>query len=796
MCKRSVKVMTHPVRMIGMLTRLASAFARRQDGNSATWFAILLVPLLGFTFGAVQYAEMSRYRSDLIEALDAAALAVARRADQLGIDACDLAPGSDGTIPLKDEYDELIEYGQEFYARNFPNYDKLYGDRALTKKFDPTKDLKFDINCVTVQPSATAFMDMGPVIGGLFNQPEVQVGTATEISLPGSGRIELALVLDVTGSMDSCASTSGGYCSGSSTRMGVLKSAIETMMDNLYGTSTTAENEFVRVGIVPFSSTVNINPEHFFWDAGGNVTATGKQWMDTEGGAVWHGSNFMHIEYDDSSGASNSGNWFDIDIDRKVNHFDLFNSIDETYAEWKGCVEARPFPLDETDDEPGTLFTQAKYNLARQKPSGFSVPSDTASATKTRINTAWNEIPEKSDEYTFTELAEADSTRFVPWFYPDEPDCNDDACGGFSSQWGWQRDFAANSGDSNFPNYMVDGPKSAFGDYENSYKNRSFVRDYKYVNVREGIRDSSEVYRNLMMHYRSVYARNFYVSGDSTTGGGLTQCSQSNNTWGYDADNAQGMIDAINKFKAYRCTEREYHIRQAYVGIWDDSTDTYWGKYDDVNGYTSSSDNPSGATEIAGTGPNRGCSTALLPLTTKKKEIIDKMTELDPGGTTNTSIGAIWGWRILSPDAPFTEGSDPETTDGKRWRKFMVLMTDGRNNMGASSTHNLSDYSPYGYMAQDRLNVLPSSVTSPSSADNYYEDEFDNKTIRICHRARASGIKVFAIGFAIHSGSSVEKMLQACAVDEDAYFLAQDADALHEAFGKITDQIVELHVSG
>ena len=36
----------------------------------------------------------------------------------------------------------------------------------------------------------------------------------------------------------------------------------------------------------------------------------------------------------------------------------------------------------------------------------------------------------------------------------------------------------------------------------------------------------------------------------------------------------------------------------------------------------------------------------------------------------------MWGWRVLSPTAPFTEGRAYTANDNK---KILVLMTDGEN---------------------------------------------------------------------------------------------------------------------
>jgi hypothetical protein len=75
-------------------------------------------------------------------------------------------------------------------------------------------------------------------------------------------------------------------------------------------------------------------------------------------------------------------------------------------------------------------------------------------------------------------------------------------------------------------------------------------------------------------------------------------------------------------------------------------------------------------------------SASILPLTalkTNKNKIIQKINALRAKGTTYIPAGLMWGWRVLSHNAPFTQGADDATI--KRWnvRKVIVLMTDGAN---------------------------------------------------------------------------------------------------------------------
>ena len=60
-------------------------------------------------------------------------------------------------------------------------------------------------------------------------------------------------------------------------------------------------------------------------------------------------------------------------------------------------------------------------------------------------------------------------------------------------------------------------------------------------------------------------------------------------------------------------------------------------------------------------GPNYGCPRPILPLTDNRTDVesaIDAMVAY-PAMGTYIPTGLAWGWRVLSPGAPFTEGVGP-----------------------------------------------------------------------------------------------------------------------------------------
>ncbi len=67
----------------------------------------------------------------------------------------------------------------------------------------------------------------------------------------------------------------------------------------------------------------------------------------------------------------------------------------------------------------------------------------------------------------------------------------------------------------------------------------------------------------------------------------------------------------------------------------------------------------------------------------------------------------VWGWRVISPTEPFTEGV---AYDDDTWQKVIIVLTDGANTIDDESTHNGSNYSAYGYLNEGRLGTTSSTA--------------------------------------------------------------------------------------
>jgi Flp pilus assembly protein TadG len=184
-------------------------------------------------------------------------------------------------------------------------------------------------------------------------------------------------------------------------------------------------------------------------------------------------------------------------------------------------------------------------------------------------------------------------------------------------------------------------------------------------------------------------------------------------------------------------------------------------------------------------GPNRACPTPIVPLTNdfnKLRTNIDAMRHWNGSGT-NVSEGLMWGWRVLSPEAPYTNGrsfADPTV------QKVVVLLTDGENVVyGASGTPNKSDYGSYGFLAGGRFNALD-QTTAARNVDGWVQ--------QTCTRLKDLGVMMYTITLEANTAANTT-LYGACATRPEMYFASPSATQLGGVFANIAQQLVSLKLT-
>lgn len=190
-------------------------------------------------------------------------------------------------------------------------------------------------------------------------------------------------------------------------------------------------------------------------------------------------------------------------------------------------------------------------------------------------------------------------------------------------------------------------------------------------------------------------------------------------------------------------------------------------------------------------GPNRSCPSPIVPLTddfTKLRKEAGKMLAW-AGSGTNVAEGLAWGQRVLSPAAPYTDGT-PWKTPGVS--KIVMLLTDGENVVyGASEEATKSDYTSYGYLAGS-----PYGAPGRLGSDNQTAAarNVDGWTKSVCTQLKNQGAQIYTM--VLQSDTAANRTLySACASDPSDYYAVNDPAKLPNVFEQIANKFSKLQLT-
>lgn len=207
-------------------------------------------------------------------------------------------------------------------------------------------------------------------------------------------------------------------------------------------------------------------------------------------------------------------------------------------------------------------------------------------------------------------------------------------------------------------------------------------------------------------------------------------------------------------------------------------------------------------TSLTGAGPWYNCAaSAIVPLTTDRTTIEAGIDAMEGRGNTVLPEGFTWGWRVMSPSQPFPEGA---AYNDKKWRKVLVFMTDGENDVSVdANTLNGSYYTAYGYakapLAKNRFGTTTSSKAI---------GQLDAKLTTACTNLKANAepredpknkaktipsIEIYTIAF--QAPSAAKTLLKSCATSEGYYIDAANGTELKDAFKAIGARLKTMYLS-
>jgi Flp pilus assembly protein TadG len=281
-------------------------------GNVSMMLALAVVPLCIGAGAAIDFVQVSNSQTILQGAADAAALA--------------------GASSRKTNAAELKKIVDDYLAANGAN-DTLSQVDSVIPVLDPVK------KTFSVEIKGKRNTSLMHLVG----VDTINLGAYSEIKLGGDG-LEVAMVLDVTGSMNA------------SGRLPALKTAANNFVNKLMDAEATGS--YVRVGIVPFAEYVNVG-----------LGVRNEPWMNVPADTSVSGTEICGPTFPDRTTKCD-----------EVTKSTLVDGIPTTYTsyencvttdgppgpnachtpvsttKWNGCVGSRNDPMDESIGTPSSPY--------------------------------------------------------------------------------------------------------------------------------------------------------------------------------------------------------------------------------------------------------------------------------------------------------------------------------------------------------------------------------------------------------------------------------------------------------
>ena len=146
----------------------------------------------------------------------------------------------------------------------------------------------------------------------------------------------------------------------------------------------------------------------------------------------------------------------------------------------------------------------------------------------------------------------------------------------------------------------------------------------------------------------------------------------------------------------------------------------------------------------------------IAPLTNDHQAIIDQLNAMDPYVGTHISLGLEFGWHLISPNPPFTEGV---AYDDSSVLKVIVLLSDGRQTTKA--------WGP---------------------GDSYKDSNGEDNLEDMCEAIKQKDVMLVTIAFDLKYQETRDR-LSNCATSPQYFFDADTNDQLVEAFEDIAKLI-------
>jgi Flp pilus assembly protein TadG len=177
-----------------------------------------------------------------------------------------------------------------------------------------------------------------------------------------------------------------------------------------------------------------------------------------------------------------------------------------------------------------------------------------------------------------------------------------------------------------------------------------------------------------------------------------------------------------------------------------------------------------------------GATSEILPLTSNKDTLLNKISGLTGKGGTAGQVGTAWAWYTLSPNwNALWPGSEPAAYGTANLRKIAILMTDGEYN---------TEYTAEGIKTGE-----PGAGSTPANGTSAEQAKALCKAMKKDPATPNINIDIYTVGFEVGDNASAKDVLSSCASEPGKYYDAKDVDELKQAFRDIALKLSSLYIS-
>jgi Flp pilus assembly protein TadG len=153
-------------------------------------------------------------------------------------------------------------------------------------------------------------------------------------------------------------------------------------------------------------------------------------------------------------------------------------------------------------------------------------------------------------------------------------------------------------------------------------------------------------------------------------------------------------------------------------------------------------------------------SATLMGMTSNWTNLNNEVDSMVANGSTNQTIGLVWGWQAQTQGVPMSAPALPDNT-----QQVMILLSDGLN-------------------TQDRWYGDGSNQST----------QVDARMQAACNNLKAAGVTIYTIFVDLNGTQGNSQVLQDCATDSSKYFDLTSSGQIITTFQAIGEQITNLRV--